>query len=40
VTLQLRCHPRVPGGNLPVLRNGHRLLHASVLAILGYHKGA
>jgi hypothetical protein len=31
--LQLRCHPTLPGRDLPLLRNGHRLLHPGVLAI-------
>jgi len=27
--------PNLPGGDLPPIRNGHRLLHAGVVAILG-----
>src|SRR4029453_11035222 len=27
----LQCHPNLPRGDLPFLRNGHRLLHAGVL---------
>jgi hypothetical protein len=36
--LQLRRHPKLPGGNRPFLWDGHRLLHTSVVAILRQHR--